>query len=71
MGKGAQSGWIKKGATSDLLRIDRISVQDMLTSAGDLAILQEVSDFTHAFECDLVADGVETQEHGKRLLKLG
>lgn len=43
----------------------------MLTSAGDLAILQEVSDFTHAFECDLVADGVETQEHGKRLLKLG
>lgn len=55
----------------DILKIDRSFVQDMLTSSGDLAILRGMVGFARAFECDLVAEGVETLQHGQRLLELG
>jgi diguanylate cyclase len=55
----------------DVLKIDRSFVKDMLTSTGDLAILKGVIGFARAFECDLVAEGVETLQHGQSLIELG
>lgn len=55
----------------DTLKIDRSFVQNMLSSAGDLAILKGVIGFAGAFECDLVAEGVETLQHSQQLIELG
>ncbi|NDL69047.1 sensor domain-containing protein [Vreelandella alkaliphila] len=55
----------------DTLKIDRSFVKNMLTSVGDLAILKGVIGFAHAFECDLVAEGVETLQHSQQLIDLG
>ena len=55
----------------DVLKIDRSFVKDMLTSAGDLAILRGVIGFAQAFECDVIAEGVETLQQGQLLLELG
>ncbi|UYV18684.1 EAL domain-containing protein [Halomonas qaidamensis] len=55
----------------DTLKIDRSFVQNMLTSVGDLAILKGVIGFAGAFECDLVAEGVETLQHSQQLIELG
>lgn len=43
----------------------------MLTSSSDLAILKGVIGFARAFECGLVAEGVETLEHSQLLMELG
>ncbi|AQU84030.1 MAG: EAL domain-containing protein [Halomonas sp.] len=55
----------------DTLKIDRSFVQNMLTSTGDLAILKGVIGFARAFDCDLVAEGVEVLEHSQQLIGLG
>lgn len=55
----------------DTLKIDRSFVSNMLTSSGDLAILKGVIGFARAFECSLVAEGVETLAHSQQLLELG
>lgn len=55
----------------DILKIDRSFVQNMLSSAGDLAILKGVIGFAQAFERDLVAEGVETYQHAQSLMELG
>ncbi|WP_447554363.1 putative bifunctional diguanylate cyclase/phosphodiesterase [Vreelandella sp. EE22] len=55
----------------DTLKIDRSFVQNMLTSRGDLAILKGVLGFAQAFECGVVAEGVETLQHSQELLALG
>lgn len=55
----------------DVLKIDRSFVKDMLTNKGDLAIILGVIGFARAFDCDVIAEGVETREHGQRLAELG
>lgn len=60
-----------KVLTVDVLKIDRSFVKDMLSSQGDLAILKGVISFAQAFECDVIAEGVETLQHGQRLIELG
>ncbi|MCP1315915.1 MULTISPECIES: bifunctional diguanylate cyclase/phosphodiesterase [unclassified Halomonas] len=55
----------------DTLKIDRSFVQNMLTSRGDLAILKGVIGFATAFECEVIAEGVESLQHGRELLALG
>ncbi|WP_288365345.1 EAL domain-containing protein [uncultured Marinobacter sp.] len=55
----------------DILKIDRSFVRDMLTSPGDLAILKGVIGFAGAFQCDVVAEGVETIQHVQSLTELG
>ncbi|SFR80616.1 diguanylate cyclase (GGDEF) domain-containing protein [Marinobacter daqiaonensis] len=57
--------------TVDTLKIDRSFVKDMLTNAGDLAILKGVIGFARAFECNVIAEGVETWQHSQRLIDLG
>ncbi|MPM97767.1 hypothetical protein SDC9_144944 [bioreactor metagenome] len=43
----------------------------MLDNADDLAILEGIIGFAHAFSRELIAEGVETEAHGELLLQLG
>ena len=54
-----------------LLKIDQSFVRDMLTDADDLAILEGVIGMAAAFRRSVIAEGVETIEHGTKLLQLG
>jgi hypothetical protein len=54
-----------------LLKIDQSFVRDMLDDPDDLAILQGVIGLANAFQCEVMAEGVETVAHGSMLLQLG
>ena len=53
------------------LKIDQSFVRDMLDDPDDLAILEGVIGLAAAFRREVVAEGVETIEHGTALLQLG
>lgn len=54
-----------------LLKIDKSFVQDMLADENDLAILKGIISLAEAFKKEVIAEGVESIEHGKALLTLG
>ena len=54
-----------------LLKIDQGFVRDMLDDPDDLAILEGVIGLANAFRRQVIAEGVETVEHGAMLLQLG
>ena len=54
-----------------LLKIDQSFVRDMLDDPDDLAILEGVIGLAVAFKREVIAEGVETVEHGTALLQLG
>jgi diguanylate cyclase (GGDEF)-like protein/PAS domain S-box-containing protein len=53
------------------LKIDQSFVRDMLDDPDDLAILGGVLSLATAFRRQVIAEGVETVEHGELLLQLG
>ncbi|MFZ6749391.1 EAL domain-containing protein [Undibacterium sp. Ren11W] len=53
------------------LKIDQSFVRDMLDDPDDLAILEGVIGLASAFRREVIAEGVETVEHGAMLLQLG
>nr|WP_321266641.1 bacteriohemerythrin [uncultured Sulfurimonas sp.] len=53
------------------LKIDQSFVRGMLEDSDDLAILDGVLGLSRAFRREVIAEGVETIEHGELLLKLG
>ena len=53
------------------LKIDQSFVRDMLDDMDDLIILMGVLNLASAFDLEVLAEGVETVEHGVRLLQLG
>lgn len=53
------------------LKIDQGFVRNMLDDPGDLAIVEAVIGLTAAFQRSVIAEGVETAEHGNLLLELG
>ncbi len=53
------------------LKIDQSFVRDMLGDPEDLAILNGVIGLAVAFRRQVIAEGVETTEHGAMLLQLG
>ncbi|MDD3835958.1 MAG: EAL domain-containing protein, partial [Sulfurimonas sp.] len=53
------------------LKIDKSFVCGMLEDSDDLAILDGVLSLSNAFRRDVIAEGVESVEHGEMLLKLG
>jgi diguanylate cyclase (GGDEF)-like protein/PAS domain S-box-containing protein len=54
-----------------LIKIDQSFVRDMLEDADDLAIVVGVVNLAKAFQSEVIAEGVETVEHGLSLLQLG
>ncbi|MCV2351373.1 putative bifunctional diguanylate cyclase/phosphodiesterase [Paucibacter sp. Y2R2-4] len=53
------------------LKIDQSFVRDMLDNPVDIAILKSVIGMAQAFGCTVIAEGVETAEHGVLLIALG
>ncbi len=53
------------------LKIDQSFVRDMLIDPDDLSILGGVLSLASAFRRQVVAEGVETVEHGTMLLRMG
>ncbi len=55
----------------DLIKIDQTFVRDMLVDSDDLAIIEGVIALAKSFKRNVIAEGVETIEHGTVLLQLG
>ena len=55
----------------DVIKIDQGFVRDMLVDADDQGIVQSVVYLAHAFHRPVIAEGVETAEHARALVKLG
>jgi diguanylate cyclase (GGDEF)-like protein/PAS domain S-box-containing protein len=56
---------------ANVLKIDQSFVRDMLWDSGDLAIVEGIIGLAAAFRRTVIAEGVETAEHGELLLRLG
>jgi diguanylate cyclase (GGDEF)-like protein/PAS domain S-box-containing protein len=54
-----------------MIKIDQSFVRGMLVDEDDLAIVEGVVGLAKAFKREVIAEGVETIEHGVELLKLG
>jgi EAL domain-containing protein (putative c-di-GMP-specific phosphodiesterase class I) len=62
--------YLKRLAVAEL-KIDQSFVRDMLDNPDDLAILDGIIGLANAFRRVVIAEGVETVEHGEMLLQLG
>jgi len=56
---------------ANTIKIDQSFVQDMLSDENDLAIVEGVITLAKLFKLEVIAEGVETVEHGTALLQLG
>ena len=56
---------------ADTLKIDQSFVRQMLTDRDDLTLVESVINIAHLFKIDVVAEGVETADHGTLLLRMG
>jgi len=55
----------------DVLKIDQSFVRDMLHDTDDMAIVEGVVSLAMAFRDEVIAEGVETVDHGIMLMYLG
>jgi diguanylate cyclase (GGDEF)-like protein/PAS domain S-box-containing protein len=53
------------------IKIDQTFVRDMLVDQDDTAIVEGVISLAKAFQREVIAEGVETREHGLLLLRMG
>ena len=70
-GTGYSSLTYLKRLPVSVLKIDQSFVRDMLLDSEDLAIVEGVIGLAAAFRRTVIAEGVETAEHGELLLRLG
>jgi EAL domain-containing protein (putative c-di-GMP-specific phosphodiesterase class I) len=70
-GTGYSSLSYLKRLPADTLKIDQSFVRDMLDDKEDLALIEAVIGLSTAFDRRVVAEGVETVEHGVLLMRLG
>jgi diguanylate cyclase (GGDEF)-like protein len=70
-GTGYSSLTYLKLLPAGVMKIDQSFVRDMLDDPEDLAILEGVLGLATAFRRQVIAEGVETIEHGRMLLQLG
>jgi diguanylate cyclase (GGDEF)-like protein/PAS domain S-box-containing protein len=55
----------------DIIKIDQSFVRDMLDDPSDYSIIEGVIDLTNTFNRNVIAEGVETTNHGIMLLFMG
>jgi len=60
-----------RSLTADTVKIDQSFVRDMLDDPNDYNIIDGVIGLADAFNRDVIAEGVETTEHGLMLLVMG
>lgn len=70
-GTGYSSLSYLKRLPAKILKIDQSFIRDMLENSDDLAIIQGIVGLASAFGRDVIAEGVETIEHGEKLLSMG
>jgi len=70
-GTGYSSLTYLKRLPAHVLKIDRSFVGGMLENPEDKAIIEGVLSLAKAFDRDVIAEGVETTEHGVMLLEMG
>jgi EAL domain-containing protein (putative c-di-GMP-specific phosphodiesterase class I) len=70
-GTGYSSLTYLKRLPASILKIDRSFVSDMLEDPENLNILEGILDLGSSFHRQVIAEGVETVEHGLMLLRLG
>jgi diguanylate cyclase (GGDEF)-like protein/PAS domain S-box-containing protein len=70
-GTGYSSLTYLKRLPASILKIDQSFVSDMLEDPENLNILEGILGMASAFQRQVVAEGVETVEHGLMLLQLG
>jgi diguanylate cyclase (GGDEF)-like protein/PAS domain S-box-containing protein len=56
---------------ASIIKIDKSFVQNMLSDKDDFAIVEGVIALAKSFKRDVIAEGVETIQHGEALLQLG
>lgn len=56
---------------ANLIKIDQTFVRDMLVDEDDFAIVEGVIALAKSFKREVIAEGVETIEHGSALLQIG
>lgn len=70
-GTGFSSLSYLKYLPANILKIDQSFVRNMLDDSDDLSIISGIVGMSQAFGLDVLAEGIETEEHGDLLLRLG
>ena len=70
-GTGYSSLTYLKRLPAETLKIDQSFVRDMLIDTDDKAIIQGIIELAKVFKLKVIAEGVETPQHGELLLSLG
>lgn len=70
-GTGYASLTYLRAIPAEVLKIDRSFVKDLLDDSDDLILVEGVISLAKAFRRVVVAEGVETAEHGLMLMRLG
>ncbi|MEY8203499.1 MAG: EAL domain-containing protein [Bermanella sp.] len=60
-----------RSLSANVIKIDQTFVRDMLDDKGDLALIEGIIGLAKAFDCKVIAEGVETANHGVLLTQIG
>lgn len=70
-GTGYSSLTHMKNLSANIIKIDQSFVRDLLDDPDDFSIIEGIIGLSHAFNREVIAEGVETDAHGIILLLMG